>query len=562
MADNRTLGFDIVVNTQGSEKTVTTLKQDIDALQRAIEQASKTGLTINIDGYAKNINEARELQNSLISQLEQLNSKRIDIANKAANAEAQAAQKAAEAKIAAEQKYERYLEEAKIKQATDANKQMVKDSSGTGKDARLSAEVFQKESQYLAYLEKERLKILEINEAEILLEKQRTKAYDDRISNAKATQNANANKQWWDDQETARKARTEQLKTQMGANAPDYASYSRQLRDVQSRAEQLHQEYVRGGKVMGDYGKRMKVLQEEARVLKTEMKAIPDLMSGTAESTSYLGSFGQKLRSHANWIIAGATIAATVAIPAEIIDSLRETEALTLKIKQNLELAPQYHGNESGLNTDVKHLQDVAATFAMGYGTSLKESLEMMQVLSRRFKSPEELTYYTNLAMIMHKLDFVEPKKAAEDLEATILSMGLNFEESRKFIDQFSVAVHVARITGTELLTGLQRSAATFKNMNFNTAEAIAMISTLSTVTAKAGANVGASINSVLINIDFKKAAQALKAYSIEVYDSSGRMHDGLEIWREISATFNGLDDQKANEFANAISGGEPKLAA
>ena len=349
MANNRTLGFDIVVNTQGSEKTVTTLKQDIDALQRAIEQASKTGLTINIDGYAKNINEARELQNSLISQLEQLNSKRIDIANKAANAEAQAAQKATEAKIAEEQKYQRYLEEAKIKQATDANKQMVKDSSGTGKDARLSAEVFQREYRYLAYLEKERLKVLELAEAERLLEKQRTKAYDDRISNAKATQNANANKQWCDDQETARKARAEQLKAQMGANAPDYASYSRQLRDVQLKAEQLHQEYVRGGKVMEDYGKRMKVLQEEARVLKTEMKAIPDLMSGTAESSSYLGSFGQKLRSHANWIIAGAAIAATVAIPAEIIENLRETESLTLKIKQNLELAPQYHGNESGL---------------------------------------------------------------------------------------------------------------------------------------------------------------------------------------------------------------------
>ena len=313
------------------------------------------------------------------------------------------------------------MEETRIKQATDANKQMVKDSSGTGKDARLSAEVFQKEYRYLAYLEKERLKVLELAEAERLLEKQRTKAYDDRISNAKATQNANANKQWWDDQETARKARTEQLKAQMGANAPDYASYSRQLRDVQLKAEQLHQEYVRGGKVMEDYGKRMKVLQEEARVLKTEMKAIPDLMSGTAESSSYLGSFGQKLRSHANWIIAGAAIAATVAIPAKIIEDLRETESLTLKIKQNLELAPQYHGNESGLNTDVKHLYDVAATFAMGYGTNLKDSLEMMQVLSRRFKSPEELTYYTNLAMIMHKLDFVEPKRAAEDLEATIL---------------------------------------------------------------------------------------------------------------------------------------------
>ncbi|NCB80280.1 MAG: phage tail tape measure protein [Bacilli bacterium] len=473
MVNNRTLGFDIVVNTQGSDGKITSIKQDINALQAAIEKVSKdSSLTLNIDGFKRNLEEARALQNKFIAQLDQLNNSRIDVANRAANAEAEAARK--------QQEY---------------------------------------------------------------------------ISNLKATQNANANKQWWDDQDAARKARTEQLKAQMGANVPKYSSYASELQALQRQAEILHREYIQGGKVMTDYKSKMKELETQAKQVKIAMETMPNL--NNVKTTSALGSWEQKATSHARWIATGAAIGAAVAVPAEVLDSLRETEVLTLKIKQNLELAPQYHGNESGLNTDVKHLQDVAATFAMGYGTSLKESLEMMQVLSRRFKSPEELTYYTNLAMIMHKLDFVEPKKAAEDLEAAILSMGLNFEESRKFIDQFSVAVHVARITGTELLTGLQRTGAVFKNMNFNTAEAIAMISTLSTVTAKAGANVGAAISSILVNVDFKKATQALKAYSVEVYDSTGKMRDGVEIWREIAGVFNGLDDQKANEFANAISGGK-----
>ena len=331
-----------------------------------------------------------------------------------------------------------------------------------------------------------------------------------------------------------------------------FKTINEEIKALKKQAEELHKTWFEGGIRMGEYIPKLKQLETQMRALKTEMASLPVEFN----NTSSFGALGA-LENHAKWFLGGAALAAALAVPMETLNQLRETEVLTLKIKQNLELAPQYQGNEGALNGDVQHLQNVAATFAMGYGVNLKDTMEMMQVLSRRFKSTEELTYYTNLAMVMHKLDFVEPKKAAEDLEAVILSMGLDFEGARRFIDEFSVAVHTARITGTELLTGLQRSGATFHQMNFNTAEAIALISTLSTVTAKAGANVGASLNSVLVNIDFKKAAQALKAYSIEVYDANGKMHDGVEVWRQIAQVFNGLDDQKANEFANSMSGGK-----
>ena len=87
MADNRTLGFDIVVNTQGSEKTITNLRQDINALRDAIEKVSKdSNVTVNVDGSVKNLSQLiaklDETQRKL-SQLESGYGKNIDKADKA-----------------------------------------------------------------------------------------------------------------------------------------------------------------------------------------------------------------------------------------------------------------------------------------------------------------------------------------------------------------------------------------------------------------------------------------------------------------------------------------------
>ena len=74
MADENRIGFDIVVDTRASSENVTTLKQDINNLQAAIERASKTGLKINIDGADKSIKEAQQIQGDFITKLEKLNS--------------------------------------------------------------------------------------------------------------------------------------------------------------------------------------------------------------------------------------------------------------------------------------------------------------------------------------------------------------------------------------------------------------------------------------------------------------------------------------------------------
>lgn len=340
-----------------------------------------------------------------------------------------------------------------------------------------------------------------------------------------------------------------------------FMEYSQQLSNIRKEQELLHQQWITSGKTLDGYKGNMKDLS--VRYTEAE-KNLKNYNREIGVSGSMLSESMATIKRHALWLATGGLIATLIGVPAVITDIARETEMLGLKMKQNLELADKYHGNSQGLTSDIQHLTEVAGVFAAGYGANVKDVMEMMQILSRRFKSSEEITYYTNLAMVLHKLDFVTPKQAAETLEAVILSMGLNFKESKQFIDEFSVAVHTARITGTDLLAALQRSGASFRNMNMGTAESIAMISTLSTVVAKSGENIGVSLNSLISNIDFKKATQALKAYSIEVYDSTGKMRQGVEVWRDIAKTFNGLlaegNEEKANEFALAMSGGKFRI--
>jgi TP901 family phage tail tape measure protein len=394
-----------------------------------------------------------------------------------------------------------------------------------------------------------------------------------RIVDMKSKQAFSSNTQYWKDEENAIKRRTDALKSWMqseeynnGKNPlKEIASYQSQLGQMNSQAQKHYQLWKQTGDEIhkSNFDNLVTKMQSVNRESVEFHKAIGLANRGFYDLGHNLDYFMAKTRSHMAWLLSGAVLAGLIGLPVAIENIARETEVLSLKIKQNLELVGKYANNHQALNEDIQQLNDIAGTFAIGYGANVKDVMEMMQILSRRFKSKEELTYFTNLALVMHKLDFVSPKAAAENLEAVILSMGLDFKEASRFIDEFSVAVHTARITGTDLLLALQRSGATFKNMNMNTAESIAMISTLSTVVAKTGSNIGVSLNSLLTNVDFPKAAKALEAYNIKVYElvnGTMQMRRGVDIWREIAAVFNGLDDQKANEFALAMSGGKFRI--
>lgn len=289
-----------------------------------------------------------------------------------------------------------------------------------------------------------------------------------------------------------------------------------------------------------------------------------NLQNALRSSTQHVGLLSgafSKLRSHLEFMASGIMIAGIIGIPALMIKTASETETLTQKLRQNLELADQYHHNTQLLESDLKKLNELAGTFAVGFGANLPEVMESMQILSRRFKDVESISYLTSAALTMNKLDFVDLKKASSDLEAVMLQFGLTAQGTRQFVNDFSIAVHVARINGSELLDALQRSGSSFKQFNMGSREAIAAVAALSTETARTGSVIGNTFKSVAANFSMDKAISALDAYGIKLYDVNEQglktMRQGASVFGELQNLFAKLDDEGKSKLALAISGGK-----
>lgn len=292
-----------------------------------------------------------------------------------------------------------------------------------------------------------------------------------------------------------------------------------------------------------------------------EVSKIPASVNRASKEVDAFDGIISKMGSHLQWLIGAGLLGAILAIPAGISSVTESTDALNAKIRQNLELSDQYHNNNQQLDADMKTLATTAQTYAVGFGVSVDDVQQAMQILSRRFKDVASIQYLTSVAMTMSKLDFVDMKKSAQDLEAVMLQFGLSAQGTKDFLNDFTVAVHTARVTGTDLLDALERSGTSFKSFGMNTRESIAAVAALSTETARAGSNIGQSFKSIAANFDTKKAIEALQAYDIQLYttDQNGMkiMRDGANVFGELQNLFTKLDDEGKRKLAMSLSGGK-----
>jgi len=338
-------------------------------------------------------------------------------------------------------------------------------------------------------------------------------------------------------------------------------SYSKSINDLTLQAERYHRQFQTSGntEALDKFNRLIPVIRQ----LNSEQQNFNRILGVSGDT---LGKLGSTLKSHLSYMATGVLIGGIVGIPLAMSNIAKETEVITQKIRQNLELADQYHGKNQVLEQDLKRLSDIAGVFSVGYGVDLDKTMQTMQLLSRRFKDVESIAYLTSVAITMNKLDFVDLEKAAMSLEAVVLQFGLSTRETRDFLNDFSVAVHIANIKGTDLLDALQRSGSSFKQFNMGTREAIAAISALSTETARTGSTIGNTFKSIAANFNMKKAIEALDAYGIKLYDVNEQglktMRKGANVFQELQGLFGQLDDEGRGKLALAISGGKLQVNA
>lgn len=334
-----------------------------------------------------------------------------------------------------------------------------------------------------------------------------------------------------------------------------WRGYSAEIAKAQANAEKLHHLWTTGQISQKTYTNGINGIVDKTRELRKEMEAVPNVLKKTENASTFFSDFAGKLKSHLHWIVAGELIRVLAAVPFQIDKITTEFDSLERKIAQNLELNERYAGQQDLLKKDSEGLVRDAGKMANVYGVQVGQSLEMMQIMSRRFKNPEELTYFTNLAMIMSKLDFVTPAVSAETLESVVLSFGLTAKEASSFVDQFSIATHSMRINGEDLLQALQRSAPMLKAWNMDTAESIAMISSLSTTLGREGKYIGTALNGMFSRPLNPTNIKALEEVGISFRKANGEAKSGIQLLDEYYQRFKNLTEAARKEEVNKIFG-------
>ena len=285
------------------------------------------------------------------------------------------------------------------------------------------------------------------------------------------------------------------------------------------------------------------------------------LTDAAAARTNIFADAVRSLKHHMMWMASAVFMGGIIGLPFVISEATKEFEALNTKIMQNLELTSKYRGDHAALSSDVEKLGKVAQEYAKGFGMSVGEVQEAMQIITRRFKDVNTATYLTGVALKMSKLDFVDTAKSARDLESVLLQFGMGAKEAGNFLNDFSVILHTARINGTEMLDALERSGSAFRALNMNAREAMAAIATLSTATGLSGSTIGMTFKSIATNLDTRKGREALEALNIKLYelDDTGRkvVRNGAQIFMELQDAFKNLNEEGQRQLAYLIAGGK-----
>lgn len=340
------------------------------------------------------------------------------------------------------------------------------------------------------------------------------------------------------------------LSNQIKSQAKDYLPLSQRISDVKTKMGQLAYAYQKGSLKQEYYANGMRNLREEYSLLKKAMNKVSNVTGRNGFSV-----FGANIKSHLHWLVSGALVDKLTEIPMAVKDITVEFDNLERKIKQNIEMTEQFANNHEALGQATKGILQSSFETANLYGMKAEEVLNMTQIMSRRFKDPEELTYFTNLAAIMSKLDFVDPAVAAETLESVILSFGLTARQTADFVDQFSVATHTMRINGQDLLEALQRSAPMLKSWGMSTAEAVSVISTLSTTLGREGTYIGTALNGMFSRPLKEQNIKALEEVGIAYTKANGETKTGIELLREYHERFETLSENAQKIEVNKIFG-------
>jgi TP901 family phage tail tape measure protein len=332
---------------------------------------------------------------------------------------------------------------------------------------------------------------------------------EEQTSALRSKQNAESDRQRIKDEESVRRTRTEQLRSQMQPT-----SYSSQISEARAKAEQLFQAMQKNNTEANrlNFTNARRDLQG---LVATNEKFNNSI---TASSTIFDG-FGRRVRSHLEWMTSGMLIAGVIGVPVALAKTISDVDLAMASMKQ---VMPDLHYNQQAFNEETMKFIDIAAT----YGEKIEDIVKAGTLWGRMYGRIADgvnivntLTQQSAIIAVADNMSIVEANKS---LEAAMFQYGLIAKNSTealaysgRIIDVWTKLAHTGGVSANDLAQGVQRSGAVAKQTGVDFEFLNAMIATTVRATGRSGGEIGNMIKSLLGSIHSKKATDEIEKLGI-----------------------------------------------
>ena len=375
-----------------------------------------------------------------------------------------------------------------------------------------------------------------------------------------------------------------------------YVTYQQQLRQLNEEGQRLHD--VASKTNNPNDWKEFANVKTTFEEVNNKLKDYNEKMGIAAEKTNYLGSLGQKMRSHFWWILSGAVIGTATAGVYGFFESIEKVEKQMASFDQvmanpkttihNLqESLKSFKGTVDGIDLSklgdippetisrVEELQKATQGFfniASKYGETFQDVTEAAKLFGRAYKDNAIVMTLVNAASEISVADAFEMKDAYKALDSTILQWGFSIKNSNDaltvsnhIIDSWTNIAHNYAVSAQTMAQANERAASTAKMMGLEFDYTQALIATMAAKTQVAGGEVGNALKSILTSIHSTKAIAEIEQLGVAVYkvgtDGAKQFRNVSDVLVDIMLKAQATNENVENLMRN-IAGGERTLAA
>lgn len=256
---------------------------------------------------------------------------------------------------------------------------------------------------------------------------------------------------------------------------------------------------------------------------------------------SFTNQMKQAISSFGTWLSASTLVMKTISETREAIANIKEIDNILTEISKTSDMTAE----------SLEKLGMASYDVASKYGRTSKDYLSAYESMARSGFYNEKGSAMAEQSLLAQAAGDISQEVADKYILATNAAYKLNGEASKlnAVLDGQNSITNRNSVALEDMATAMSKAGATASAYNVSVEDLSAMIGTMEAVTKSGGDEVGNSLKSILINLQNVTSSKITgtlakaNASMTEFVNGTERLRNPIEILRDLSKTFNSLDE-------------------